>query len=48
MMHDSGVTHTVEIGTGNVLSGMVKRTVREISTQAIGQPEDIEKFASAA
>lgn len=48
MMHDSGVTQTVEIGTGKVLSGMVKRTVREMATVSIEGPQDIEGFAKAA
>lgn len=48
MMHECGVTETVEIGTGKVLSGMVKRTVREMTATAIEGPQDIESFAKAA
>ena len=47
-LHDSGVTETVEIGTGKVLSGMVKRIAKDIATSAISGPEDIEGFANAA
>lgn len=47
-LHDSGVTETVEIGTGKVLSGMVKRIAKDIVTRSVEGPEDIESFARAA
>lgn len=47
-MHDSGVTHTVELGTGKVLSGLVKRIAKDIETQNVEGPQDIEGFAAAA
>ncbi len=47
-MHDSGVTHTLEIGTGKILSGLVKRTAKDIVTDNIEGPADIEGFAAAA
>lgn len=43
-----GVTHTVEIGTGKVLSGLVKRIAEGISTSAIESPEDVDSTAKAA
>ncbi len=47
-MHDSGVTHTVEMGTGKVLSGLVRRIAKDIETSTIEAPADIENFAAAA
>lgn len=43
-----GVTETVEIGTGKVLSGLVKRINGDLTTRNIEAPEDIEKTATAA
>jgi [acyl-carrier-protein] S-malonyltransferase len=43
-----GVTETVEIGTGKVLSGLVKRIHGDLSTRNIEGPEDIESAAKAA
>ncbi|MBN9589640.1 MAG: [acyl-carrier-protein] S-malonyltransferase [Alphaproteobacteria bacterium 64-11] len=40
-----GVNMTVEAGTGNVLTGMVKRTDKELATVTVETPEDIEAFA---
>jgi [acyl-carrier-protein] S-malonyltransferase len=39
-----GVNMAVEIGAGKVLTGLVKRTVPEMETLALGTPEDIENF----
>ena len=47
-LHDSGVTHTVELGTGKVLSGLVRRIAKDIETSNIEAPDDIEGFANAA
>lgn len=47
-LHDNGVTHTVEIGTGKVLSGLVRRIAKDIETSNIGEPQDIESFSAAA
>ncbi len=44
-LHDNGVTETVEIGTGKVLSGMVKRIAKDITTYNVETAEDIENFA---
>jgi [acyl-carrier-protein] S-malonyltransferase len=43
-----GVTQTVEIGTGKVLSGLVKRIAPDMATNSIGEPSDIDAFATAA
>jgi [acyl-carrier-protein] S-malonyltransferase len=43
-----GVTHAVEIGTGKVLSGLVKRIVDGISTASVESPADIDVAAKAA
>ena len=42
-----GVTETVEIGTGKVLSGLAKRIVPSLTTQSISEPQDIDSFAAA-
>ena len=41
-----GVTETVEVGSGKVLSGLVKRISKDIATVAINTPKDIEEFLS--
>ncbi len=43
-----GVIHMVEIGTGKVLSGLVKRIAEGITTSAVESPADIENTAKAA
>lgn len=43
-----GVTHATEIGTGKVLSGLVKRIVNGIATSSVETPADIEGTAKAA
>jgi [acyl-carrier-protein] S-malonyltransferase len=44
-MAAGGVTGIVEVGSGKVLSGLVKRVVDTMSGTAIGTPEDIAGFA---
>ncbi len=46
-MGAQGVTEIWEIGAGKALSGMVKRIDKEISTRAIGTPEDVAAAAAA-
>ncbi len=43
-----GISRIVEIGEGNVLSGLIKRIDKEIETLGIGKPEDIEALLSIA
>ena len=40
-MADNGVTEAWEIGAGKALSGMIKRISKDITTRAIGTPEDV-------
>lgn len=41
-MKENGVTETVELGAGKVLTGLVRRIDREIATSSVGTPEQIE------
>jgi [acyl-carrier-protein] S-malonyltransferase len=41
-MKSLGVSHVFELGAGKVLAGLVKRIDKEIESQAVGQPADIE------
>jgi [acyl-carrier-protein] S-malonyltransferase len=45
-MTSAGVNSFYEIGTGKVLSGLVRRIDRDAEGQAVGLPEDIEAAAS--
>ena len=47
-MQNSGITNLVEIGHGQVLSGLVKRIAPEIQVQNIASPDDLDAFAKAA
>lgn len=41
-MKEQGVTEMVEIGSGKVLAGLVKRIDKEISCESVGEPQQIE------
>jgi len=43
---DAGVTHTVEIGPGSVLSNLVRRIARGTETTTLGTAEQVERFLS--
>ena len=43
-MADLGVTTTVEVGAGKVLTGLAKRTVATFNTLTLNTPADIEAF----
>lgn len=43
-MRDQGVEELCELGAGKVLSGLVRRIDRDMSSRAIGTPGDIEDF----
>jgi [acyl-carrier-protein] S-malonyltransferase len=42
-----GVTRTLEIGTGKVLTGLVKRIAPDLATLSISEPADVDAFATA-
>lgn len=44
-MVDNGVTDVIELGAGKVLSGIVKRSYKEINTVSVSVPADIEALA---
>jgi len=43
-MRDAGVEQLVEVGCGKILSGMVKRIDRDMTSANVETPEDIEAF----
>ncbi len=47
-MAAQGITETVEIGVGKVLTGLTRRIEKEMTGVCIAGPEDIETFAKAA
>jgi [acyl-carrier-protein] S-malonyltransferase len=46
-MKESGIASIAELGAGKVLSGLVKRIDRELASQAVSTPADIEAFLKA-
>lgn len=45
-MKTQGVTETVELGAGKVLTGLTKRIEAEMTGRSVGTPKDIEEFAN--
>lgn len=45
-MVSAGVTIFLELGSGSVLTGLLKRINREVNGVALGNPEDFEKFSA--
>ncbi len=43
-LHDQGVGTFVEVGTGSVLGGLVKRILEGVVTLPLGNPQDFEAF----
>jgi [acyl-carrier-protein] S-malonyltransferase len=43
---DHGVTHFIEVGPKNVLTGLIRRISKEVKTSTVGTPADIEKLLS--
>jgi len=43
-MADKGCDTFIEVGSGKVLSGLIRRINRDAATMSIGAPDDIEKF----
>ncbi len=46
-MGANGVTNLMEVGSGKVLSGLARRINRDLSSVAVGNPDDIEKAIEA-
>ena len=46
-MKTQGVTETVELGAGKVLTGLTKRIEGDMTGRAVGTPKDIEDFAAS-
>ncbi len=46
-MAEAGVTKFYEVGTGKVLSGLIKRIAESASSVTLGTPEDIVAFNAA-
>ena len=46
-MRDQGVDKLFELGTGRVLSGLVKRIDRDITSVSVNGPHDIDGFFKA-
>jgi len=46
-MHEDGATRFVEVGTGDVLQGLVGRTLDGVEAMGAGTPEEIERLVDA-
>lgn len=46
-MGTNGVTNLMEVGSGKVLSGLARRINRDLSSVAVGNPDDIDKALEA-
>ncbi len=46
-LHDDGATVFIELGPGNVLTGMAKRTVSGSTTIAVSTPDDLDRLLTA-
>ncbi|MCK0195417.1 ACP S-malonyltransferase [Ancylobacter sp. 6x-1] len=46
-MAGAGVTRLVEVGSGKVLAGLVKRIAREVAASNVSSPEDVAAYAAS-
>jgi [acyl-carrier-protein] S-malonyltransferase len=46
-MANAGVTAFYEVGSGKVLTGLIKRIAETASAASIGTPEDVARFKAA-
>ena len=46
LMHEHGITDMVELGAGKVLSGLAKRSYKDINSISVGSVEEIEELAN--
>ena len=46
-MGANGVANLMEVGSGKVLSGLARRINRDLSSVAVGNPDDIDKALEA-
>lgn len=46
-LRDHGVTRLVELGSGNVLSGLARRIDRDIASDAVSDPNGVETFLNS-
>jgi [acyl-carrier-protein] S-malonyltransferase len=43
-MVEQGITQFIELGSGTVLSGLIKRIAPQARTYSLGEPEDFANF----
>ena len=47
-LQQHGISRIIEVGHGNVLTGLIKRIVPEMTLINVGSVEDIETYSKAA
>ena len=41
-MKEQGISEMIELGAGKILSGLVKRIEKDVATESVGTPEQVE------